>query len=258
MIRALMGAMEGSYCPTSFTAVAAASRPERRGFNQGLAAERFRAARPGARADHRDAAARTSCRRGAGCSGSSRSPGFVVGALLFVVLREPRETQGGALIGATRTSGSWLEVLKSRNIVFGMLALFCAMSCVFVLSAMVPTYLVELSEAHARSRWASSRRRSASAVSSGSSAGPWRLQGLGGELLAQLQGPGGILDYLQGFQPRDIRKEPAAAGVHEQGVALHLQELQGRHPIVRLRLGAPCPAKKSSRTPSPRSRMTST
>ena len=36
LIRALMGAMEGTYCPTSFTAVAAASRPSRRGFNQGL------------------------------------------------------------------------------------------------------------------------------------------------------------------------------------------------------------------------------
>ena len=36
LIRALMGAMEGTYCPTSFTAVAAASKPERRGFNQGL------------------------------------------------------------------------------------------------------------------------------------------------------------------------------------------------------------------------------
>ena len=35
-IRAIMGAMEGTYCPTSFTAVAAASRPSRRGFNQGL------------------------------------------------------------------------------------------------------------------------------------------------------------------------------------------------------------------------------
>ena len=35
-IRAIMGAMEGTYCPTSFTAVAAASRPARRGFNQGL------------------------------------------------------------------------------------------------------------------------------------------------------------------------------------------------------------------------------
>ena len=36
LIRALMGAMEGTYCPTSFTAVAAASKPQRRGFNQGL------------------------------------------------------------------------------------------------------------------------------------------------------------------------------------------------------------------------------
>ena len=35
-IRAIMGAMEGTYCPTSFTAVAAASKPQRRGFNQGL------------------------------------------------------------------------------------------------------------------------------------------------------------------------------------------------------------------------------
>ena len=35
-VRALMGAMEGTYCPTSFTAVAAASNPKRRGFNQGL------------------------------------------------------------------------------------------------------------------------------------------------------------------------------------------------------------------------------
>jgi predicted MFS family arabinose efflux permease len=70
-------------------------------------------------------------------------PGFVVGALLVIVLREPAQTQGGALIGATRSpAGSWLDVLKSRNIVLGMLALFCAMSCVFVLSALVPTYLV--------------------------------------------------------------------------------------------------------------------
>jgi predicted MFS family arabinose efflux permease len=36
-----------------------------------------------------------------------------------------------------------LDVLKSRNIVLCMFALFCAMSCVFVLSALVPTYLVE-------------------------------------------------------------------------------------------------------------------
>jgi MFS family permease len=141
LIRALMGAMEGSYCPTSFTAVAAASRPERRGFNQGLQQSGF-------------------ALLGLGLGPIIATqllhvvpswrwvfwivaiPGFVVGALLFIVLREPAQTQGGALIGATRASGSWLDVLKSGNIVLGMLALFCAMSCVFVLSALVPTYLV--------------------------------------------------------------------------------------------------------------------
>ena len=141
VIRALMGAMEGSYCPTSFTAVAAASRPERRGFNQGLQQSGF-------------------ALLGLGLGPIIATqllhvvpswrwvfwivaiPGFVVGAMLVVVLREPAQTQGGALIGATRASGSWLDVLKSRNIVLGMLALFCAMSCVFVLSALVPTYLV--------------------------------------------------------------------------------------------------------------------
>jgi MFS family permease len=69
-------------------------------------------------------------------------PGFVVGLLLFFVLREPKDTQAGAAIGATQPGGSWLRVLGSRNIVVSMFALFCAMSCVFVLSAMVPDYLI--------------------------------------------------------------------------------------------------------------------
>jgi MFS family permease len=141
VIRALMGAMEGSYCPTSFTAVAVASRPDRRGFNQGLQQSGF-----------------ALLGLGVGPIIATQLmrivpswhwvfwivaiPGFVVGLLLFFVLREPAQTQGGALLGATQASGRWLDVLKSRNIVLCMLALFCAMSCVFVLSALVPTYLV--------------------------------------------------------------------------------------------------------------------
>jgi predicted MFS family arabinose efflux permease len=61
--------------------------------------------------------------------------------LLFFVLREPKHTQGGGLIGATGSRGNWLEVLKTSNIVVCMLALLCAMACVFVLSALVPVYL---------------------------------------------------------------------------------------------------------------------
>ena len=142
LVRALMGAMEGSYCPTSFTAVAAASRPARRGFNQGLQQSGFALLGLGL-----GPIIATQLMRVVPSWHSvfwiCALPGFVVGVLLFMVLREPAQTQGGALIGATQASGSWLSVLKSRNIVLGMLALFCAMSCVFVLSALVPTYLVE-------------------------------------------------------------------------------------------------------------------
>jgi MFS family permease len=139
-IRAIMGAMEGTYCPTSFTAVAAASRPQRRGFNQGLQQSGF--------ALMGFALGPIIATQLLNVVPSWRYvfwicavPGFVVGALLYFQLREPKDTQAGALIGATQASGSWLEVLKTRNILVCMVALLCAMACVFVLGAMVPIYL---------------------------------------------------------------------------------------------------------------------
>jgi len=139
-IRAIMGAMEGTYCPTSFTAVAAASRPERRGFNQGLQQSGF--------ALMGFALGPIIATQLLQVVPSWRwvfwicaIPGFVVGVLLYFHLREPKDTQAGALIGATQASGSWLDVLKTPNIVVCMIALLCAMACVFVLGAMVPIYL---------------------------------------------------------------------------------------------------------------------
>jgi MFS family permease len=139
-IRAIMGAMEGTYCPTSFTAVAAASRPERRGFNQGLQQSGF--------ALMGFALGPIIATQLLNVVPSWRYvfwicaiPGFVVGVMLYFQLREPKDTQAGALIGATQASGSWLEVLKTPNIIVCMVALLCAMACVFVLGAMVPIYL---------------------------------------------------------------------------------------------------------------------
>ena len=139
-IRAIMGAMEGTYCPTSFTAVAAASKPQRRGFNQGLQQSGFAlmgfAIGPIIATQLLDVV--PSWRW---VFWICAIPGFIVGILLYFHLREPKDTQAGALIGATQASGSWLEVLKAPNIVVCMLALLCAMACVFVLGAMVPIYL---------------------------------------------------------------------------------------------------------------------
>jgi MFS family permease len=145
LIRAVMGGMEGAFCPTSFTAVAAASKPGRRGFNQGLQQSGF--------ALFGLALGPIIATQLLNVVPSWRwvfwivaIPGFIVGGLLFFTLREPRDTQGGALIGATGTSGPWTDVLRRPNIILCMLALLCAMICVFVLSAMVPTYLVNVLE----------------------------------------------------------------------------------------------------------------
>jgi MFS family permease len=141
-IRLVMGVMEGSYCPTSFTATAAASHPSRRGFLQGLQqcgfalfglalgpiiATQLLQVVPSWR----------------WILGIVAIPGLVVGSLLYLVLREPGDTQGGRIVGAVATGGKWLDVFKSRNIVLSMCGLLCAMTCVFVLGAMVPNYLLD-------------------------------------------------------------------------------------------------------------------
>ena len=142
VIRALMGAMEGSYCPTSFTAVASASKPSRRGFNQGLQQSGF--ALLGLALGPIIATQLLNFMTWRGVFWVVAIPGFIIGALLYFVLREPKDTQAGELIGATHEGGNWIEVLQSRNIIVCMFALFCAMACVFVLSAMVPVYLINV------------------------------------------------------------------------------------------------------------------
>jgi predicted MFS family arabinose efflux permease len=74
-------------------------------------------------------------------------PGFIVGFLLMLVLREPKDTQGGAAMGAVASGhavrAGYAEVLKSRNIALSMVALMCAMACIFVFGGMLPNYLVD-------------------------------------------------------------------------------------------------------------------
>lgn len=142
LIRAMMGVTEGSFCPTSFTATAAASEPSRRGFNQGLQQCGFALFGFGVGPIIATQLLRV--------VPSWRwvffvvsIPGFIVGVLLYFVLREPAHTQGGKAMGATETGGQWIQVLKSRNIVLCMLALLSAMACIFVLGGLLPNYLVD-------------------------------------------------------------------------------------------------------------------
>lgn len=142
-IRGLMGLTEGSYCPTSFTATAAAAHPSRRGFLQGLQQSGF--ALLGFGLGPIIATQLLQYVTWRQVFWVVAIPGFIVGALLFIVLREPKDTQGGAAIGAVshRSGGGYREVLKSRNIVLCMIALMCAMACIFVLGGMLPNYLID-------------------------------------------------------------------------------------------------------------------
>lgn len=143
-IRGLMGMMEGSYCPTSFTATAAAAHPSRRGFLQGLQQSGF--ALFGFGLGPIIATQLLTFVSWRIVFWVVAIPGILVGVLLFFVLREPKDTQGGAAVGAVAPGhggGGYLEVIRSRNILVCMLALMCAMACIFVLGGMLPNYLTD-------------------------------------------------------------------------------------------------------------------
>ncbi len=142
-IRAIMGAAEGSYTAPSFTAVAVASKPERRGLNQGLQQCGF------ALIGFALAPIIATQLLEAGFSWRiifwiAAVPGFIVAAFLIKVLKEPQDTMGAAALGVAQAEHkdvSWFKVFSSSNIIVCMIMLMCAMSCVFVLGAMVPVYL---------------------------------------------------------------------------------------------------------------------
>lgn len=136
MIRAVMGATEGAYLASSVAAVADASKPARRGRNQGMMLSTFplfgMALAPIIATQLLDAVP------------SWRwvfvlvaLPGLVLGAILWRVIREPRQLG----IPAPRERARWSDVLRSRNVLLAMLSLVCAMSCIFVLASMTPNYL---------------------------------------------------------------------------------------------------------------------
>mgnify|MGYP001353567964 CR=1 FL=1 len=141
LIRALMGVSEGAYTATMIPSAGYASKPSRRGLNQGLQQCGFPLL--GLALGPIIATQLLEVVTWRTVFWIVAIPGFVVGLLLYFVLREPAETQGGKLLGATEEAGSWLEVFKSKNVVLGMILLAFMMACVFPLSAFVPVYMLE-------------------------------------------------------------------------------------------------------------------
>jgi predicted MFS family arabinose efflux permease len=144
-IRAIMGVTEGSFCPTSFAATADASYPSRRGFNLGIQQCGF--ALFGLAFAPIVATQLLNVMSWRWIFVLVAVPGLILGILMFFVIREPLKTAAAASDAASHhgaiPKGGWSDIFKSRNIVVSMLALFCAMTGVFVLSAMLPIYLTD-------------------------------------------------------------------------------------------------------------------
>jgi len=137
-VRGLMGATEGSFAPASVAATADASRPDRIGLNQGLQLSMFALIGLGFGPILATQLLRVvpSWRW---VFVLTAIPGLITAVRILLVVREPAESVRRAALRAR-----WTDVVRSRNIILAILSLLCAMTGVFVLSAMVPSYLVDI------------------------------------------------------------------------------------------------------------------
>ena len=142
VIRGLMGATEGAFCPTSFAATAAAAKPSRRGMMQGIQQSGFPlfGLALGPIIATQLLKVVPSWRE---VFWVVAIPGIIVGILLFFVLREPGKINSveKVEINQSEKGSNWIQIFKTRNVIICMLLLFCSMACIFVLSGMVPLYL---------------------------------------------------------------------------------------------------------------------
>jgi predicted MFS family arabinose efflux permease len=138
VIRAIMGISEGSFCPTSFATTNDASKPSRRGFNLGLQQSTFPLF--GLALGPIIATQLLQVLSWRWIFVLVAIPGLLLAVLLARTVREPGSIAHPATHGKRAPLG---EMFKQRNVGLGMLALFCAMSGIFTISAMVPSYLID-------------------------------------------------------------------------------------------------------------------
>ena len=136
VIRALMGMTEGSFCPTSFATTNDASKPSRRGFNLGLQQSTFPLF--GLALGPIVATQLLGVTSWRWIFVLVAIPGLILAVLIARTIREPASASS-----AREQRAPLSELLKHRNVPLGMLALFCAMSGIFTISAMIPNYLVD-------------------------------------------------------------------------------------------------------------------
>ncbi len=138
LIRAIMGVSEGAVAPVGVAVAVEASHPKRRGMNNGLFQCAF--ALFGLAIAPIVATQLLRIMSWRAIFALVGVPGLIVAALIWFTLREPL-TVAGAADAPRATLGS---LFRHRNVPLAMLALLCAMTGIFVLSAMMPSYLTQV------------------------------------------------------------------------------------------------------------------
>lgn len=140
LLRAAMGVAEGAFTPASLAANSEASRPTRRGLNQGLQLSMI----PLVGLGFAPIAATQLLRILPSWHWVfmiSAVPGLIVSVLIWRLLQE--RTRGNASFAAQGAMKmQWTQLLRTRNVLVATAAIVCAMGGIFVIGAMVPTYLV--------------------------------------------------------------------------------------------------------------------
>jgi MFS family permease len=172
LLRAAMGVAEGAFTPASLAANSEASRPARRGLNQGLQLSMI----PLVGLGFAPIAATQLLRVVPSWHWVfmiSAVPGLIVSALIWRLLHE--RTRGGdvpfGVEGGPKME--WTQLLRTRNVLVATAAILCAMGGIFVIGAMVPTYLVAVLHLDTRSMGFV-----ASAIGFGGFAGSFALPGI--------------------------------------------------------------------------------
>ena len=142
LIRGIMGVAEGAFTPASVAATSEASLPSRRGFNLGLQMSTFSLFGMGIAPILATQLLRV-LPSWHWVFLISALPGLIVAILIAKMLRD-RPRMPAARVHVHREKVQWRAMFGSRNVIVAMLGMLCSMSGIFVIGAMVPSYLVEV------------------------------------------------------------------------------------------------------------------
>ncbi len=139
-IRAVMGLAEGPVASTGVAVAVEASHPRRRGMNNGFFQCTIALFGIGIAPIVATQLLRiTSWRAVFWIVGA---PGLIVAAFMWFIIREPHTIAASSQAGAPQRA-PLSTIFKHRNVLISMVGLLCAMTGIFVLSAVMPNYLVD-------------------------------------------------------------------------------------------------------------------